>query len=48
MQTILDTPNYTLMDDKAYTEDNVLIYNIFVFNIPHKVGTIGTLHPINE
>lgn len=34
---ILDSPNFILHGDKAYTEDKVLIYNIFIYNVPHKV-----------
>lgn len=30
-------PNYSIVNGKAFTEDNVLVYNIFVYNIPQKV-----------
>lgn len=32
-----DRPNYSIVNGKAFTEDNVLVYNIFVYNIPQKV-----------
>lgn len=30
--------NYHFIKDKAYTEDDVLVYNVFVHNVPKKVG----------
>ncbi|XP_058984971.1 uncharacterized protein LOC131805609 isoform X3 [Musca domestica] len=32
----VNRPNYSIVNGKAFTEDNVLVYNIFVYNIPQK------------
>ncbi|XP_018802101.1 PREDICTED: uncharacterized protein LOC108977060 [Bactrocera latifrons] len=33
---IVDNLNYFIKDNRAYTEDNVLVYNIFIYSIPKK------------
>uniref|UniRef100_A0A1A9WIX6 RRM domain-containing protein n=1 Tax=Glossina brevipalpis TaxID=37001 RepID=A0A1A9WIX6_9MUSC len=32
-----DNANFIFVNNKAYTEDNVLVYNIFVYKIAHKI-----------
>ncbi|XP_073847595.1 uncharacterized protein isoform X2 [Musca autumnalis] len=38
-----DRPNYSIINGKAFTEDNVLVYNLFVYNIPSKTTERQTL-----
>lgn len=33
-----DKENFSIVNGKAFTEDNVMVYNVFVYNIPKKVS----------